>query len=510
VIEVGTVIGGRLRIDQLLGQGGMGVVAAATHLELGHRVAVKVMRDELAQSPTIVERFIREARAVVQLRTEHVCRVLDVGRLDSGAPYIMMELLEGADLARAIAQRPLPVPIAVEYVVQACVALAEAHGAGIIHRDLKPANLFVTRRRDGGPLVKVLDFGIAKAMTSDAHLTQGSSILGSPGFMSPEQLQSPSDVDARTDIWALGVTLYQLITGRLPFFGTNPSEVAIKIANDPPAPLEVEPALAAVVMRCLAKPLAQRYPDVQTLVADLARFGGAGATRAAGELRGPHLAAVMAPAPMISGTAATAAGTAAPTSGTAATAAGTAAPMSSAAGHAPMSRAPSTVPAAPHSRAWIWIVVAAILAAGGATAAIVIARDRAPAVAASPPHDGAKVVVATVPPPDAAPPPPPDAAPPPPPDASPPPDAEATVKVPPGVPAGIATPMKAGTDAMQKNCRLMVANSMFAKISPETVTWCWCVLGDAVHAQESVAKVPAKKRKAVVDNCKGMHVTVTP
>src|SRR5439155_4042893 len=128
----------------------------------------------------------------------------DVGWLESGAPYIMMEMLEGTDLARATAHRPLPVTIAVEYIVQACAALAEAHAAGIVHRDLKPANLFVTRRPDGGPLIKVLDFGIAKAMTSDAHLTQTTGLLGSPGYMSPEQLQSARDVDARTDIWALG------------------------------------------------------------------------------------------------------------------------------------------------------------------------------------------------------------------------------------------------------------------------------------------------------------------
>jgi len=251
VISVGEVIGGRLRIDHIVGEGGMGVVAAATHLELGHRVAVKVLRDELAANPTIVERFIREARAVVGLRTEHVCRVLDVGRQPSGAPYIVMEMLDGSDLARAIAQRPLPVTTAVEYVMQACVALAEAHHAGIIHRDLKPANLFVTRRPDGGPCVKVLDFGIAKAVDAGAHLTHTTGAMGSPGYMSPEQLQSARDVDQRTDIWALGVTLYQLISGRLPFWSPTLAEVAIKIATEPPAPLDygLDPALGAVISR---------------------------------------------------------------------------------------------------------------------------------------------------------------------------------------------------------------------------------------------------------------------
>ena len=181
----------------------MGVVLGATHL-----------REEMAQSPAIVERFLREARAVVGLRTEHVCHVSDVGRLETGAPYIVMEMLAGVDLQRSVAHAPLPLTTAVEYVLQACVALAEAHAAGIIHRDLKPANLFVTRRLDGGPLVKVLDFGIAKALTEPgAHLTHQSA-MGSPGYMSPEQIQSARDVDARTDIWALGVTLYQLLRVR--------------------------------------------------------------------------------------------------------------------------------------------------------------------------------------------------------------------------------------------------------------------------------------------------------
>jgi len=251
----------------------MGVVVAATHLELGHRVAIKFLRDEMAGNPTIVDRFLREARAVVHLRTEHVCRVTDVGRTADGAPYIVMELLEGVDLQRVVTRQPLPSPLATAYVIQACVALAEAHAAGIIHRDLKPANLFVTRRLDGTPLLKVLDFGIAKAVTeTGAHLTHTQGALGSPGYMSPEQLQSARDVDARTDIWSLGVTLYQLLSARLPFTGTTPAEIAVKVATDPPAPLDVEPRLAAVVMRCLDKSPDRRYPDVAALAAELAAF----------------------------------------------------------------------------------------------------------------------------------------------------------------------------------------------------------------------------------------------
>ncbi len=274
MIAVGDVVGGRFRIDSILGTGGMGVVVAATHLELGHRVAIKFLRDEMAGNPTIVDRFLREARAVVHLRTEHVCRVTDVGRTSDGAPYIVMELLEGVDLQHVVARQPLPPPLAVSYVVQTCVALAEAHAAGIIHRDLKPANLFVTRRLDGTPLVKVLDFGIAKALAdTGAHLTHTQGAMGSPGYMSPEQLQSARDVDIRTDIWALGVTLYQLLSARLPFTGTTPAEIAVRVATDPPAPLDVEPRLRAIVMRCLEKPQDRRYPDVAALAAELAPCG---------------------------------------------------------------------------------------------------------------------------------------------------------------------------------------------------------------------------------------------
>jgi serine/threonine protein kinase len=251
VLAVGSLIGGRFRIDQILGAGGMGIVVAATHLELGHRVAIKLLRDEMAQSPTLVERFLREARSVVGLRTEHVCKVTDIGRLDTGTPFIVMELLEGVDLQHVVHKQPLPVTTAVEYVLQACVALAEAHAAGIIHRDLKPANLFVTRRLDGGPLVKVLDFGIAKALAdTGAHLTHQSA-MGSPGYMSPEQIQSARDVDVRTDLWALGVTLYQLLSSRMPFPAASHTEIAIKVATEPPAPLDVDPALRAVIWKCL-------------------------------------------------------------------------------------------------------------------------------------------------------------------------------------------------------------------------------------------------------------------
>jgi len=283
----------------------MGIVVAATHIELGHRVAIKLLRDEMAQSPAIVERFLREARSVVGLRTEHVCKVTDVGRLDTGAPFIVMEMLEGVDLQHVVHEQPLPVTTAVEYVLQACVALAEAHAAGIIHRDLKPANLFVTRRLDGGPLVKVLDFGIAKALAdTGAHLTHQSA-MGSPGYMSPEQIQSARDVDVRTDLWALGVTLYQLLSARLPFPAASHTEIAIKVATEPPAPLDVDPALRAVIWKCLEKRPVDRYANIGELMTALAPFGGPAARthlRLASALGGvsasPQPAPVAAGAPM--------------------------------------------------------------------------------------------------------------------------------------------------------------------------------------------------------------------
>ena len=272
----------------------MGVVVAATHLELGHRVAIKLLRDEVAANPAIVERFQREAKAVVGLRTEHVCRVSDVGRLDGiGTPYIVMEMLDGVDLQRTITRSPLPLTTAVEYVLQACVALAEAHAAGIIHRDLKPANLFVTRRLDGGPLVKVLDFGIAKAlMEPGVHVTSATP-MGSPGYMSPEQIESARDVDLRTDIWALGATLYQLLSARLPFGGTNLTAIAINVMTEPPAPIDTDPRLRAVILKCLEKKPEHRYGSVVELMMALAPFGGPNARlyiNLAAQLGGGHSA----------------------------------------------------------------------------------------------------------------------------------------------------------------------------------------------------------------------------
>jgi serine/threonine-protein kinase len=256
----------------------MGMVVAAQHLQLGQLVALKFLLPQAMQSEETTERFLREARATVRLKSEHVGRVIDVGTLDTGAPYIVMEYLDGQDLDgfRRVHTR-LPVMQAVDFVLQASEAVAEAHSIGIIHRDLKPANLFLSVRADGTPIVKVLDFGISKATQDqqDFSLTRTATVMGSPGYMSPEQLRSARDVDARTDVWALGVILYELVSGNAPFAAEAITELTLKVAMDPTPPLGV-PAPAGfedVIRKCLEKDPANRYGSIAELAAALVPFG---------------------------------------------------------------------------------------------------------------------------------------------------------------------------------------------------------------------------------------------
>jgi serine/threonine-protein kinase len=281
-VAPGDVLAGKYRVTKVLGIGGMGVVVAATHIQLDQNVALKFMLPEALGSAEAVARFLREARAAVQLHSEHVARVSDVGTLETGAPYIVMEYLEGTDLAGVLASRGTLRPEeAVEYILQASDALAEAHSLGIVHRDLKPANLFLTKRRDGTPLVKVLDFGISKASALNEQgaggLTKTGGIMGSPLYMSPEQMKSAKDADARADIWALGIILYELLGGRPPFDSDTLGALMARVLTEPPPPLasvrpDLPPALCDAIARCLEKDRNRRWPTIAHLATALVPF----------------------------------------------------------------------------------------------------------------------------------------------------------------------------------------------------------------------------------------------
>jgi serine/threonine protein kinase len=281
-VALGDVVGDKYRVERVLGSGGMGVVVAARHLELDQQVALKFILPEALSGKGNVERFMREARATVRLKSEHVARVYDVGRDAQGRPYMVLELLDGMDLAKLNRERgPLPVADAVEYVLQACEALIEAHSMGIVHRDLKPQNLFVTKRLNGSPLVKVLDFGISKFVGPEAaaqmSLTDSATIIGSPLYMAPEQMRAERGVDLRTDIWAMGVLLYELLGGQLPFEGDTVTALVIKVVNEAPESLlALRPALdgtlVAAVMKCLEKRPDQRWQNVAQLASALEPF----------------------------------------------------------------------------------------------------------------------------------------------------------------------------------------------------------------------------------------------
>ncbi len=298
MFERGTVIAQKYWVERVLGEGGMGVVVAATHLQLGQRVALKFLRPGSTPDGAAVQRFLREARAAVRLRSEHVCRVVDVGSVDGGDPYIVMEHLEGDDLSAVLKREgAFAVERAVDYVLQACLALAEAHVAGIIHRDLKPSNLFLTRRPDGTALIKVMDFGIAKTRgRMDARATDPSAIMGSPQYMAPEQLRAARDVDARADVWSLGVVVFELVTRRRPFDAETLGEIAAKVTNDPPLPLPLTlpRGFPEVILRCLEKQPSRRFASVGALATALAPFGSASAAGLAASVNGVLTAAASA------------------------------------------------------------------------------------------------------------------------------------------------------------------------------------------------------------------------
>ncbi len=272
MLAPGTVIGEKYRVERVIGRGGMGTVVEVTHAQLGTAFALKFLHHTV--SAAMPERFLREARATSAFKSEHVCRVFDFGA-HQGQPYLVMERLEGTDLSKLLRRvGRFPPHDVCDYLIQACAGIAEAHAAQIVHRDLKPGNLFLTSRPDGTPLIKVLDFGIAKAPQDTEHdLTGTHAILGSPSYMSLEQLRSSKLVDTRSDIWSLGVILYELISGRRPFVGDGVADLAVKIALEPTPPLPEGPReLDEVIARCLAREPAQRYQTVGELAFALAPF----------------------------------------------------------------------------------------------------------------------------------------------------------------------------------------------------------------------------------------------
>jgi serine/threonine-protein kinase len=273
----GAILAGKYRVERILGQGGMGVVVEARHIQLDDRVALKFLLPEYASHPEAKERFAREARNAVKIKSEHVARVSDVGTLDTGAPYMVMEFLEGRDLSGVLEKTGvLTVPDAIDYVVQACEAIAEAHSLGIVHRDIKPANFFLTKRADGSPLVKVLDFGISKSAGAGVdNLTKTTAAMGSALYMSPEQMQQTRSVDHRTDIYALGISLYELLGGKQPYYADTLPQLCAAILTGIPQPIrelrpDVSPELAAVMEKAYARDRAHRFQSVSEFVVALA------------------------------------------------------------------------------------------------------------------------------------------------------------------------------------------------------------------------------------------------
>ncbi|MGA2450618.1 MAG: serine/threonine-protein kinase [Polyangiaceae bacterium] len=274
----GDLVGGKYAVERIIGQGGAAYVVAAQHVLMQRRVALKFLRPELAVHTDVCRRFIREARNAGRMKGDHAARILDVDALPTGLPYLVMEYLDGEDLAAVLGRRGrLPAPEVVEYALQACEAVSEAHALRIIHRDIKPSNLFLTEGPGGLPFIKVLDFGLSKVLDGEDwtdNVTDSNRVMGSPHFMSPEQIRTPHEVDERTDVWSLGATLFTLLTDRVPFDGRSLMEVCAALLCGPQPRVarfcsDVPPALENVVLRCLRLDPKDRYPSTAELVRDL-------------------------------------------------------------------------------------------------------------------------------------------------------------------------------------------------------------------------------------------------
>ncbi|HEY8038146.1 MAG TPA: serine/threonine-protein kinase [Polyangiaceae bacterium] len=281
-LTVGSVVDGKYRVDQVLGRGAMGVVVAATHQQLGERVALKFLRYRAKPGGTddFQSRFRREARVSAKLKNEHITRVIDVGVWRERVPYMVMDYLNGQDLREVLKATggPLPIPVALDYVVQICTGIAEAHANGIVHRDLKPSNLFITKRPDGSDLLRILDFGISKWSAGESEvdeLTQTGVVLGSPKYMSPEQLFGSADVDARADVWSIGAILYEMLSGRPPFDLPTFTKICAELSTNRMPPSlherrpEITPELDAVVMKCFVRAPEERIQNVAELAGAL-------------------------------------------------------------------------------------------------------------------------------------------------------------------------------------------------------------------------------------------------
>jgi len=280
----GDLIGGKYQVDEIIGIGGMGAVLGGTHLQLQQPVAIKILLPTFVRNRDVRGRFLQESRAAARLRSDHVTRTYDVGALENGLPYMVMERLEGINLADALQQDgPFEMQTAVGYVLQACEAVAEAHAAGIVHRDLKPANLFLANKPNGSSVIKVLDFGISKTVEGAARtgvpaLTGPHSLLGSPHYMSPEQIRDSSEVDTRTDVWALGVVLYELLSQRMPFDANSLPHLYARILSESPLQLESDGlslpgGLTSTILACMNKSREERIADVGVLAERLAPYG---------------------------------------------------------------------------------------------------------------------------------------------------------------------------------------------------------------------------------------------
>jgi serine/threonine-protein kinase len=278
-VQVGDVVGGKYEVIRTLGRGGMGFVVAARHTTLDQTVAIKFLVRDFGEHDEAAARFLREARAAAKIESDYVCRVFDTGTLDSGIPYLVMEVLDGIDLEQELDQRGrLPVDEAVDLMMQALDAIATAHKLGVVHRDLKPANLFLTVRPDGSRRLKVFDFGISKSDEADIAVTDTDGIIGTPAYMSPEQARNAKKADHRTDLFSLGAILFEALSGRPPHVGESIGEILDSVMNKKPADIaelcpDLPEPLAAAIMRAIDPDREARFQSAHEMAKAIASFG---------------------------------------------------------------------------------------------------------------------------------------------------------------------------------------------------------------------------------------------